>query len=79
MELPEFLMHNGERKRVVKWQASWSLSLQSVPHVLWIMWEGAGNKYDRFYSDEAGGFPELDVVPEPEGIASGWFSRSRHA
>lgn len=57
--IPEFLMHNGQRKRVVYWHADWSLNLRAVPHTLWIVWEGAGKKAERFTSDASGEFAEL--------------------
>lgn len=62
MMIADELMHDGTRKRVVRWEASWSLALSAVPHVLWILWEGE-SKYQRFTSDTSGGFPDLDEVP----------------
>lgn len=59
--IPEYLIHDGQRKRVVYWQADWSLNLRTTPHVLWIVWEGAGKKAERFTSNAAGEFAELEA------------------
>ncbi len=58
---PSELLHNGVRKRVEKWEAQWSLALATVPHVIWVKFEGEP-KYTRFTSDSAGSFVELERV-----------------
>ena len=55
------LLHNGQVKTLSKYEAEWSLALASIPHRLFILWEGE-SKYQRFESDNKGNFVELDTA-----------------
>jgi hypothetical protein len=53
---------------LVDWQARWSICLhQGIPHVLWILFEEAGDskKYVKFISDNKGEFAGLELLNDP--------------
>ena len=48
-------------RKVLRWEAQWSMAPSKVPHVLWIKFDGDGKKFSRFES-VGSDFPQLAIA-----------------